>query len=447
MAYIFWKGIRSSFKFQLVVDLIFFFIFVKLLLYYLMPTVLRIISDYQFLKIDRVDPIELVYVYGIEFISWMFWLLTLYLIFKLIGRDRQNSMKISNYMNHNRRMSITLLYIITFGFIAINISRMFNYSSFYLDIFQTLFYSAGLASGPFLLVTALKFYNKKLFFLGVVSTIFSIAYIGTRGALVYALIFICYLVFFVVKSNRQKILAITFIAMFSGFYFIFSGLPNPTLSLDENGEVSIESTISTKKLSGRSPYEEIEWRFGAQTRLGVSFIRLYNRGEGAGINPIKHSFLGFLPRSINPDKPIPSTLIADDIYSQGMYMAYRDIHGYDTFSMVEFPTGGHFYWEFGLFGVIFLSVISAVYIGVTSPLLSRLGPVSIPLVVAIFKPWGFMDPKIWISEAILQIYQIILPLLLLILILKLIFFLKVVAWNFLLVSSKGRVNYKKRGLE
>jgi len=130
-----------------------------------------------------------------------------------------------------------------------------------------------------------------------------------------------------------------------------------------------------------------------------------------------------------------------------MYMAYRDIHGYDTFSMVEFPTGGHFYWEFGLFGVIFLSVISAVYIGVTSPLLSRLGPVSIPLVVAIFKPWGFMDPKIWISEAILQIYQIILPLLLLILILKLIFFLKVVAWNFLLVSSKGRVNYKKRGLE
>ena len=38
--------------------------------------------------------------------------------------------------------------------------------------------------------------------------------------------------------------------------------------------------------------------------------------------------------------------------------------------------------------------------------------------VAVFKPWGYMDPKIWVSDIVIQIYQIILPLILLVVIVR-----------------------------
>ena len=151
-------------------------------------------------------------------------------------------------------------------------------------------------------------------------------------------------------------------------------------------------------------------------RIGTAFLGLHDRGEAAGINPIKHSLMGFLPRSIAPDKPIPSTLDPDDIYSMGMYVISREIYGYDTFSMVEFPTGAHFYWEFGVLGVILLSAVSGLYVAVCAQAFSKLGMIALPLLVAIFKPWGYVDPKIWVSDIALQLYQVILPLILLLLI-------------------------------
>ena len=137
---------------------------------------------------------------------------------------------------------------------------------------------------------------------------------------------------------------------------------------------------------------------------------MYNRGDSAGINPIYNSLLGFLPRSINPDKPHPSTAYGDDIYSQGMYLIWREVHGYHTVSMCEFSTGSHFYWELGLFGVFLFSAFSAIYIGITTLFLQRFSIVSVPLTVMLFKPWGYMDPKVWVSDIVIQIYQIILPL-------------------------------------
>jgi hypothetical protein len=128
--------------------------------------------------------------------------------------------------------------------------------------------------------------------------------------------------------------------------------------------------------------------------------------------------MGALPRVVYPDKPHPSTLIGDDIYSQGMYIIYREIHGYNTYSMVEFPTGAHFYWEFGIIGVLTLSAISGLYVALCANFFSKLGLVAIPLMVAIFKPWGYVDPKIWVSDIAMQIYQIILPLITLIFIVR-----------------------------
>jgi hypothetical protein len=156
--------------------------------------------------------------------------------------------------------------------------------------------------------------------------------------------------------------------------------------------------------------------------MGTAFINLYERGEAAGINPIKHSLMGFLPRSLSPDKPIPSTLYGDDIYSQGMYIISREINGYDTFNMVEFPTGAHFYWEFGIIGVLVLSAISGLYVAICAHFFSKLGVVALPLMLAVFKPWGYAEPKIWVSDIAMQIYQIILPIILLVLIIRFVCF-------------------------
>ncbi len=191
-------------------------------------------------------------------------------------------------------------------------------------------------------------------------------------------------------------------------YFSFGGILTTTLFDKETTKIKFSTEID--KSIGLSSFDEFEWRFGAASRMGTAFIRLYNRGDSAGFSPIKNSLMGFLPRSINPEKPHPSTLYADDVYSQGMYLIYREIHGYNTYSMVEFPTGGHHYWEFGIIGVILLSAISGVYIAVCTRWFSSFGIVSIPLLVVVFKPWGFNDPKIWVSEIPLQIYQIIIPL-------------------------------------
>lgn len=42
-------------------------------------------------------------------------------------------------------------------------------------------------------------------------------------------------------------------------------------------------------------------------------------------------------------------------------------------------------------------------------LFRKLGLLGLPLLVCVFKPWGYNDPKIWVSEIMLQMSQIIIP--------------------------------------
>ncbi|MCZ2207896.1 hypothetical protein, partial [Cylindrospermopsis raciborskii] len=109
----------------------------------------------------------------------------------------------------------------------------------------------------------------------------------------------------------------------------------------------------------------------------------------------------------------PSTLDGSDFFSQGMYMIYREIYGYDSFSMVEFSTGGHAYWELGWLGVVILPFISGLYIGLCAYYFQYFGLTSLALLMSVFKPFGYVDPKIWVSDIAMQIYQNIMPLCLL----------------------------------
>lgn len=106
-------------------------------------------------------------------------------------------------------------------------------------------------------------------------------------------------------------------------------MPKIVVSIGDQGQIQIETGTSSDKNEGRTIIQEIEWRFGAATRMGTKFFVMYDRGDAAGLLPIKHSLQSGLPRFISPDKPIPSTLDPADIYTQGMYLISRETHGYD----------------------------------------------------------------------------------------------------------------------
>jgi len=410
LAFSLWKAARRIFNVGIVVDLIFFFVFVKLLFYYLLPEILRINSDYQFEREEGVAITSLIYVYSIELVSWAMWGVALLCTFNMVAKNKKK-VTLAEFVVKKCSESKIILTFLVLGFLVM---RTFTLALIeggpILEIFKSLFFYAGLACGPVLMVLSLRYYGKSLFILGVFSSVFSILSLSTRGALVYLTLFCLFLTWFILRDRVSKLIAVSLVVVFSAVYFVFGGLIFGSFAMDESGQLSVDVGIASHKKGERSVLGDIEWRFGAPTRLGTAFIDLYGRGEAAGFNPIKHSLMGFLPRFIDPDKPYPSTVQGDDIYSQGMYVIYRERYGYDTFSMVEFPTGGHFYWEFGLAGVFFLSAISGIYIALCANWFSRFGIVALPLMIAIFKPWGYMDPKIWVSDIAMQIYQIILPL-------------------------------------
>lgn len=413
-----WKLARKRYNVPVVIDLIFFFVIVKVVLYYCLPTLMRIGSDYQFVHVDRVSIFDLILLYSIELISWSVWIIALLSVFKII-RNKKKRMRVGEFYRLRYSESKIILAFLAMGFIVDRISVITGTNGIaLLGIFKGLFFYSGLASGPLLMLLSLRYYGKSFFLLGVTCSLFALLSLSTRGAIVYLLLFCLYLAYFVLRDRIAKVIVSSTIVILAVAFLIFGGLFSGSIFIDERGDIYFDAGINIEKKGHRSPLEEIEWRFGASTRMGTAFVNLYNRGDSAGFNPILHSLMGFLPRSMNPDKPYPSTLYGDDIFSQGMYIIYREIHGYNTYSMVEFPTGGHFYWEFGMIGVLILSAISGFYVAICAHFFSKLGIVALPLMVSIFKPWGYMDPKIWVSDIVVQIYQIILPLILLVSIIR-----------------------------
>jgi len=107
-----------------------------------------------------------------------------------------------------------------------------------------------------------------------------------------------------------------------------------------------------------------------------------------------------------------------------MYMIYREVYGYDTYSMTEFSSGGHAYWELGALGVIILPLISGIYIGLCIYYFQRFGIASLALMMTVFKPFGYVDPKIWVADIAMQLFQIIAPLIVFYMIYQVTIFIK-----------------------
>lgn len=391
---------------KVLVNLVFYFISVKIFLHYSVPTVLRIISDYQFELEDHVKIIDLLAIYYIEIFSWFWWLIGFLLIGYLL-KEKFNVIDKREIVKLNPGISKYLFLVISVGFVIHMYYQLtLKEEGLFFLIFSQLFFFAGLTVGPLLMFHFRKPFNLLFFLTGIIVFLVSIFSIATRGAMIYTLFYFLFLALYLFRT-KKIIIQLLFISILSiCLFFIFPSILGGKVSINENG-LEIVSQDFVEKQQGRSFVNEIEWRLGAPTRIGTAFLALREQMP-AGFNPIKHSLIGVLPRSINENKPHPSSLIANDPFSLGMYLICKKIYGTESL-MVEFPTGAHFYWEFGVIGIIILSIVSGIYIALCLKFWSNLGVVAIPLVIATFKPFGYVDPKIWVSDIAMQIYQIILP--------------------------------------
>jgi hypothetical protein len=397
--------------------IILFFSFYKVIVYLFMPILFDIINNYKYLIDYNIDPINSMYLYAIETVSWLFWIFG-YLIIAFIFKNKNFNYR-NKYIEISDSFSKSMLAVITLLFIFFRINSLVNLATLqneavplYLEIFKSLASYSGAPSACVLFIFSFRWKSLTLGAIGAVGLFISIGTVSTRGSLIYTIIFLIIMLYYS-YGKKYTIKAAFFLPMLLGLYIISGGLPETQIQFDDNGKVSIKTMINSSKKGTKTPFQEIDFRFGALSRLSTKFIEMYERGDGAGLNPIINSLRGFFPRSITPNKPHPSTMDGEDIYSQGMYKIYRETFGYDTFTMVEFGTGAHAYWELGWLGVIVLSTISGIYIASCSYYFQRYGILSFALIVTIIKPWGYMAPKIWVSDIVIQIYQVIFPLIIL----------------------------------
>jgi hypothetical protein len=405
----------NFFKNKVLLNLVFYFIFVKLILHFSIPSILRIISDYKFEKEDNVRIFDLLTIYIIEIFSWIFWLVG-FIIVGVFFREKYDKIEKDDFIKKSSSKSNFLILIISFGFIIhMYFMVSLNTEGLIFSLFSQLFFFAGLTIGPLLIISYKKSFNIFYLVLGIFVFIISLFSLATRGAMIYSFFYILFLIGYLFYS-RRILIRLTIVSILTVVIFsIFPDLLGGRISVNENG-INLVAQDFSEKQQGRSFIDEIEWRLGAPTRIGTAFIQLREESP-AGFNPIKNSLIGILPRSINENKPHPSALVGNNPYSLGMYLICHKIYGTESL-MVEFPTGAHFYWEFGILGIVFLSLISGIYIAICLKLWSRIGLISIPLLIATFKPFGYVDPKIWVSDIAMQLYQIIIPTIFLISIFK-----------------------------
>jgi hypothetical protein len=399
-----WRVSKKYEKNNILVDFIFFIAMVKVFFYMLSPTVLRTLSGFQFEKIDHVNLSDLVLLYGIEYISWTIWMMT-FVFFMIFFK-----VKLYNRHIYIEKIGYRLLILLAVLYCWHSLNRLLGIDSIMDLFFKAILHWVGFGIGPFMLLMSSKTKSKSMFVLGVICTVFLLLTDNTRGTVFYTLIYTIFIVYFILKKRIYIFFASILLFSVVSVFIFTSVVPKLIISFDDYLPKFGIDYSSKEKAGGRSAIDELEYRFGASTKMSTAFINLYDRGEGAGINPIYNSSFGFIPRLIFPDKPHPSTVDGDNIRSQGMFIIYSYIHGSNSMSMVEFSTGGHFYWEFGLIGVFLLSIISGIYMALCVKLFSKLGLVAIPLMYAVFKPTGYVEPKMWVSDIIMQIYQIIIPL-------------------------------------
>ena len=151
--------------------------------------------------------------------------------------------------------------------------------------------------------------------------------------------------------------------------------------------------------------DKVEWRLGENSRMSVGYMRMYDKGRDAGINPLLNS-LYILPRSWILNKPIPGSIDGTKL-GVGMRLMHNEMRG-TKWNMSGFFTGLHSYWEFGISGVFFISIIAGVYSAIVLRVVGNFTYLGLPLIIALYDTWWQM-PKLWLSEISVQLFTVLIP--------------------------------------
>lgn len=395
----------------------------KQLMYYLPVNVYDVIDGYYYWNLYSIDGINFVGIYIFELISNSIFLAVLTISHR----------RVKSYVHVSDGFVLVLLLLLLI-FNAFEIIENVSFGSFMnpLKLFSSFatFYLQPVALFSLIFI---KTFRKRFWPLIALTSMSVLLSINTRGFIVYsALIFVSLVIF----NNPEKITSylLKSTVVFGLGIVAAGGVPQLSLSVDKSdsinrGAVSLATYNNHEKMSNRNLFQEIDFRFGMMPRMSSKFFELTYRTGHVGFMPFWNSLMGVIPRSIWSEKPIPSTYTGTDITDQAMYLIYEESMGRPSSSMVEFSVAGHYFWELNVIGVILLSVVSALYSKMVLVITSN-SVLGLSAVISTMKPWGFMDPKIWISDIPLQIYQVFIPLALCYLLFKVV---QIILRNFLVI--------------
>jgi hypothetical protein len=393
-------------------------------LFMLAPGVLRLFSNWRSDVAAFVKPSEIVFVYVIELVSFVVWAAAISL-----PRPGRSFARIGNQDPAGSVERIFVVLVMSVG-ILIATERLLSgapiEASRYGDATATtiterflwpltpLCMLSGSVVGTYVLVRGIKAFGRVAWLCAVLGILSYLATFGLGGVrcMIVGPILWGALVARLYHPQRWSRLGIPLF----GVLLVLAMAQRNFLSLRE---VKADATINDRLTQlrettgdGDSLFDATEFRLGAASRYSVGFVRMQQTGGEAGWNPIVNSLYAPIPRVFMPDKPAPTSRDGDQ-YSTGMYLIVGEIEHRTSFSMTDFVTGCHAYWEFGWLGVLALSLVAGLYARSAIWFSGHFREAAAPILLMFFKPWGYNNPKLWVSDIILEVVQLVPPIIVL----------------------------------
>ena len=430
-------NIRKFYTNKIIIDFVLYIFLVSQILFFLIPSVLRIFSNWKYESLVEVYPLEVAHVFLVEYFSFTIWLLTiLILAISLRNNDFQKinfksfSRMFRDLKNDGREYYFQLLknkkstnIIINFSLIVMVIAVIYLYNMSH-GFGRTFVPELDWLLYPFVMKSAKLFALLIVFFgykvAGIYRYILSLIlaiYIysfdlsdGSLGSIIAPASYLFFLAVFV-KNNRFFKFIIFASTIFVLFFFNdmhnmrsyhFDKSPLERLSL------IFTETSETQKHSNFSLLDKLEYRLGVPSKMSVGYVRMYDDGRPAWHKPFFNSLYSTIPRRFYPNKPVSGSLNGDKL-STGPHLINGEIENRIQ-NMSGHYTGLHSYWEAGYLGVIFLSIFSGVYTYFLFGVLDRLGNASLFITLVAYDTWWGIV-KLWSSEIVIQVFTYMIPLL------------------------------------
>ena len=431
-SWVFLKSKKSNYS--NFIDLFYLVFFYNIISHGILVDILRIISDGKVNIEYNVSDLE---IFEVTFYEWFSNILYLFIFFYFTLYLLKNK----KYKSPNINLQFFILTFFSLGSMFVNLLPSIFENTF-LWLFKSSFSNMGAICSIILLVHAIRLKNNKLKIIGLTNMglIFFVNIImGLRGSIVgISIILLCYSYIQLPKANFKRLI---YISVFPLILVIFIGnyLGNLKAQFNvnlSNNQFNRNSVVDyyrfatdffssniVEKTSDNNFVEnlltEIEYRYGAPSLFGVGFIRMYDKGMPAGFKTEQNSFYSFLPRQIiGENKPVSGSFDGTE-QGMGMYACFKEITGAEGV-MSDFYVSSHYYWQFGIFGIFFFSIIAGLFSFFMLLFTSNFLYIGHALWLACFKSFWLL-PKLWVSEMLIMTSTIIIPTLFLIFLCKFIF--------------------------